>query len=746
VGGTLTISPFYQFNIGELSPKEQSTNWFRPAGQATFSLSNRGNSTTLFQLEGVDTQQGCSFEFDIPGETTSLATRVELRLPPEETVAIPIQIIPHSRSLFLRGLNYSYTITALTLEGVHTPLSILGQLKTKPLIRLWHVILFMLFTMVLLSYIFRPQARELKVNGQIVSQEVKVGTPVTLSWEASRFAVVRVECKAAGECPPASILDQPVGQMVIEPTADAIYVLQARNLLSEVPIVGPALFQPSKESPLVIVTPVRPLIQDFSVNTDTILSGQPVTLRWEVDNADEVILRTNDAPEALATAQHIGQKTESLEADTVYILEAKNSYGPDTKNLRVKVSTPTPTLTPFPPTATPIPTPFVKTFFADRDTINPGDNVTISWEVIGADIVSVQPIGNEVPPVQTLSQSPQESTIYTLSASNGPVRIEPRTIEVKVNTPTPAPEQPIIQVFTASESEVTKGDNTGVLLSWSITGNPETIELVGPNGLALPILEAQSSLSVTVNDSASFILTALTENLKDSKAVQINGIDPTPTPTPTPPPLPEANIELFQISQPVGPQVIDLGGSNPHRYQVQVNTTVTFLWQVNSAAVQAILTEDGVTPISQGVPFMMHNVIISKAGSFVLTAENAEGQRDQRTISIEITDQLPPHPPFNVAVEEDVAGNQNILTWDWTFNPARSNIVGFRVYRLDDPNGNATRIADESILTVEATKRYIDQVNPTCGRAYYVRAVYRDISGQLQESGASTNTWYTGQC
>jgi hypothetical protein len=186
-------------------------------------------------------------------------------------------------------------------------------------------------------------------------------------------------------------------------------------------------------------------------------------------------------------------------------------------------------------------------------------------------------------------------------------------------------------------------------------------------------------------------------------------------------------------------------GGDPPVYRIQENTPTTFQWSVNVAAVQAVLTSAG-SPVGEGVPIGSSTIPMSGLGTvqFVLTAQNNQGQKTSKTILVVITEQDPPNPPFNVNGNEQT-DVQNTITWDWTFDPAKRDIIGFRVYRADLPGNSFAEIADENDLD-KNSDTFVDTINPTCGRAYYVVAVYQNSQGVKQETSASANSWYSAPC
>jgi hypothetical protein len=190
-GGTLIINPYYEFGMGELSPKQQTISWFKQFGYVYLSVINKGNSNALFNLEGVDDERACSFEFQVPGEEVGLAKQAELQLPPDTTITIPTRVTPHSRRLFgLRGHNYSFTITTRLAEAeqAQAPRSQLGQLKHKPLFGIWQILLLLLLIILLILYLFRPVIYIFSAE----PKTVRAGDEVILRWRASPFANLRI--------------------------------------------------------------------------------------------------------------------------------------------------------------------------------------------------------------------------------------------------------------------------------------------------------------------------------------------------------------------------------------------------------------------------------------------------------------------------------------------------------------------------------------------------------------------------
>ncbi|MEJ2762016.1 MAG: FHA domain-containing protein [Gammaproteobacteria bacterium] len=346
-GATLTLNPYYEFAIGELSPRQQSVSWFKQSGQAMLPVANSGNSNVLLRLEGADDERACSFEFRVPGEAVSLATQAETRLSPEEAATIPVRITPRSRRLIsLRKHTYPFTITTTLLEGAQTPRMVLGQLKSAPLIGFWHILLMLLVLTSGIVFLFIP-GPDPRLWSEQGGRVAATDNELTLSYNASRFKrlgpdnifnringallKLKIERKLAGapdntyEAVEDS-LPGPAGAATDAPTLDVIYRLTVENFLS---LFLPRLAQTATYE--VTVVPVLPVIQVSPEETEVEL-GQPVTLAWTVEHADRLVLKTQDGliietfnqPEPAGSYQ-----IKSADADTVYIFEAYNLYTGD---------------------------------------------------------------------------------------------------------------------------------------------------------------------------------------------------------------------------------------------------------------------------------------------------------------------------------------------------------------------------------------------------------------------------------
>jgi hypothetical protein len=775
-GATLTLNPYYDFGIGELSPKQQSVSWFKQTGQAMLPISNKGNSDQFFRLDGTDDERACSFEFQVPGEAVGLASQAEMRVAPEEMVSIPIGVTPLSRRLFaLRKRTYPFNITTTLLESAQMPRTVLGQLKSAPLIGFWHLLLMLLLLMSGVVFLFIPGAgpqlcgepsQILWDCGQQKQQEVEAtDNQLTLFYNASRFAKLKpahvlnrvngaslgitLDRKLVGapdntyEVVEAG-LKRPNGPVSDAPTRSVVYRLRVDNWLS---LLIPRLAR--EATYLVTVGEVFPLIQVLPEQT-TVEVGELVTLSWETQYADRVVLKTQDGLvlETFADLDPTGASDTyevEPETDVVYIFEAHNLYtddNPVTANAAIDIF---------------VPPPVISFFVAQPNPIIEGTPVLLTWRVTGADTVSIESddpidrpidVGPDGPPI---NRQPTRTTLYTLKAVKGEATAVLRQ-EVGVTpapTPTPTPQPPVIEFFTISPDEVVKGDNEDVQLAWSVTGDTTNIEINEANLGKVAGLDKQGTLVVTSDQTTVYILTASYNDLSTSATVQLKVVEPTPLPPPTATPIPKPVIKKFQAFVGGVEAVVLSTSSDPKRivYKVPSGSAVTLGWEVINEP--SNVTVRGPTdlefpdrdPVEQGFQSDPYLLAVAADGTFRLKAENESGSdtyfleiKDTYFLEIKAGAETPPPAP-----EDFTYNGSGNFTWSYNhvdrLDGGTDDITGFKIYRTPH----------HLMATLSKTDLSWNLSSGSCVNGiYYIVAIYDDefLGDTDLESDAAADSWH----
>jgi|LGOV01.1.fsa_nt_gb hypothetical protein len=154
--------------------------------------------------------------------------------------------------------------------------------------------------------------------------------------------------------------------------------------------------------------PQPPEIHYFEANPPTISRGQSSTLKWEISNAARVRIEPG-----IGNVGASGLKMVSPTETTEYTLIAENEAGERIERSRVEVGIPTPT---------------IHRFSANPLSMTRGQRSTLSWETSNAEIVRIEPGIGDVSASDSRTVIPEETTTYTLIATNE----EGKTVEGKV--------------------------------------------------------------------------------------------------------------------------------------------------------------------------------------------------------------------------------------------------------------------------------------------------------------------------
>lgn len=195
-------------------------------------------------------------------------------------------------------------------------------------------------------------------------------------------------------------------------------------------------------------------------------AGEPVTIRWRVNNAQRVELR----PFGIELDPDLGEYTfeEGFEDTTTVDLVAANRFRSSRESLNIAVNVP-------------IVEPVIDEWTVFPEEITQGQEVTIRWNVANAESVTVQPFGT-VDSSGERKDKPQQTETYTIIATN-----QGRSVEQsqRVIVATPAPDAPKVTSFTIDPTTVVEGEGVNVTLAWE-TENADTVTIepgLGPVGL-----------------------------------------------------------------------------------------------------------------------------------------------------------------------------------------------------------------------------------------------------------------------
>jgi len=757
---TLTINPYYDFAVGEMSPKALSLSWSRAEGAVTIPIRNNGNSVAQFVLDAADDERRCSFEFEVPGEEATLAMRAGLNLPPGGSHSVPVIVTPPRRLIALKRQMYGFTITTSLLQGDQTPRSLMGRVTMRPLFGFVHIALFAIAVVSLITFLFMPnQSPGLQAN---VSSTETYKEEISLEFNTYRFpnrkpknvfnmlnaaalnSTLAYKPDDAVEWEILSEPDDPSGAIRHKPHANGKYRVRADTWVSK---LLPLLRGETERQ--ITVPPIPPRILSFVASPQTIDVGETVTVTWVISDAETVMLDLGSGEESRDDLEG-GQERIALDRSTTFVLKAKNIFDEVTQVETVNVR----------PTPTPPPPPAINAFTAKPTELvyGEGNQTALSWDVttympdtkIEISILGSNPIAIGLDPKGTITVPVADTTVFMLSAS---YEEQVSTLQTMVSflepTPTPEPPPPTIELFQGTPNEVVAGDSQVVNLIWKVK-DATSVEITGPS-LSLSGLQPNGDIDVTVDETTLFVLTAYNGDATTSQPLEIKAIDPTPTPTPVPPP---PVIRFFTAQGPVDAvtqQSVSADGLTTV-YNVLAATSVQLSWLVDDA--------DEITLFGPGITEGVGNQgtrdigqVISN-GTYQLNASN-DGGSATATVIIQVQ-LVPPPPPYDVT---GVRGT-DMVTITWRYDSSsfqKPYFIGFKIYSADvsadstDTDfyevGDWRKAAPDDPPLVKYTFIHDLAGSDTCGRAYYVTAIYQDVLTSIEEeTDASTNSWYSIPC
>ncbi len=498
-GATLVINPFYEFTISDLSPRQLTVSWDERTATTSMSVTNQGNSQAHYRVTGSDDDNACSFEFLPPGENVRLANQSDFHLALDSTVVMPVFISARKRHLLgLRSRDLPFTVTASPLEGTQPPRAVMGRLYARPLIGPWLSLLILAGLFILAVFGFWP-----RMNLSVSATDIGAGQPVDVRW--SSWPPIFMSLKLNGQP-----LNESRGEITEYPLATTRYQLTGDTWASRLFAPG-SLFSISQT---VNVSPRVPQILRFQAQPPQVDSGAFTELSWSVQDADRLVMVSDTISQTLDTLE--GSLNVRVERQTVFTLKAYSKSLPGKvveQVLDVAVNAPPD-----------VPAPVIVDFRVEPATIVAGQPVMITWQVNGAETVSIQPLGDNLPPSGSISDTPTATTLYVLAASKGDqttnalrqitvLQPTPTPTPIPTETPTPAPEAPTIDLFTVTPAQPVQvdGQEVAVRLDWVVSGPTTDITLTGgPLGNdAFTQLNPQDGVTLYLQEDAIFVLRAI---------------------------------------------------------------------------------------------------------------------------------------------------------------------------------------------------------------------------------------------
>jgi hypothetical protein len=324
---------------------------------------------------------------------------------------------------------------------------------------------------------------------------ITAGGSSSLNWNVTGASTINIS--------PAPGTVGPAGTATVNPITTTAYTITAQ---------GP--FGAVSRSVVLTVNPA-PIAINFNANPALLQSGGSATLQWNVSGADTISI-----DQGIGNVSPNGIQVISPTQTTTYTLSARNASGIVTRTATVTVNPP-----------------IVANFSASPTNIYMGQSATLTWNVSGADTVTIDPGIGTVAPSGSVSVNPSSTTSYTLKASTSCcVLTKAAVVTVGTVYPynafgypydyynmypygTPYPFNPgytgltpFIEIFNASPSHVSSG--MPALLSWSVVGATSiTITGIGnvpPSGTRIVVPPVTTIYTLTASNAYTATTQAVT--------------------------------------------------------------------------------------------------------------------------------------------------------------------------------------------------------------------------------------------
>ena len=315
--------------------------------------------------------------------------------------------------------------------------------------------------------------------------QIEVGQSAILRWSASHGNLTIL--------PDIGRLDRANGARPVSPPRKTVYTLTAKNL-----------FGSAQRSLAVDVLPSvakQPVITLFEASPHAIKTGQPVVLKWSVQDAGKVSIEP--APDTAGLSRS-GTRKVSPKVTTTYTLTAMGNGESAIAKTTVTVA-PAPTLSLT-----------IVRFVSDKSDIPVGGSATLKWAVIGyARSLGIDHGIGKVKAEGTCKVTPSSKTTYTLTAvARGG---EPVTAAATVNV-LPAPR--IDRFEAAWDGQVWK-------LHWAVSG-PATRISIQPDIGVVSSSSPPDGLPLKSPSADRYTLTAVGTGGSISKDVPLQPAADTP--------------------------------------------------------------------------------------------------------------------------------------------------------------------------------------------------------------------------
>lgn len=413
--------------------------------------------------------------------------------------------------------------------------------------------------------------------------------------------------------------------------------------------------------------PVLPIIESFEADTEQIDPGALVNLSWQVTDASMGELLADGAVVHTLEASELAEGSFSVTPSetTTYELSVSNEDGEDTSSLTITVN--------------PLPRPTINSFTTSSTQIILGESITLSWDVQGADSISIRDAADmtvfesqddAVVAMGFVELSPTLETSYTLTAYNLQGDTSASTMNIIVESP------PVIHDFAASKTvDVVPGE--AIELTWDVSG-ANTIE----------IRDQDDALVIDSMDATGAVMATTSSSTTSYTLLAINGAGEV--------------SEQIDIALLGAPSILSFTASKQD--DLLFNENITLSWEVSEAVTVEIRDQTNATLHTSNMATGSFSLDIQADTTFTLVAQNptADASQDLTVTLLKV----PVINAFTASKTTDVSPGEDV-DFSWDVSGADTIEISAAMSSLHSSSsdmGSVTlAVPDSAIYTLTAT-------------------------------------------
>jgi hypothetical protein len=402
---SLVVKPYSSLQV-EINPKRAIATFLHHANVVEVTVTNLSNHEETLDLYASDPEDACAYDFE----------KDRITLKPGHSETVPVRIEPVNRPILGSTRLYGYTITARSVTDSFVSASANGQLERHALLSIVALAILVIIALGTAAFfMFRPHPAVIN-SFNVSPRQIVAGESVTVSWDVSNAN------EGIFILPENIRKSTPAGSMKIALDTTTTFTLIARY--------GGG--KEIKQSVTAVVTPApipaKPKIVSFTGSQKRVHEGETVTLSWNVEGVKTIVLNPLGVQKEwpLYTSQEVKPETT-----TTYVLAAQGPGGTVNKSVTVEVVPVTQSIA------------LINGFKAKPEKVVAGQKASLSWSVDNAVSIEIDNgVGASLKPKGKVEVTPQNTTIYTLRATDNKGNITSKTVTLTVTPPEPPPVNP----------------------------------------------------------------------------------------------------------------------------------------------------------------------------------------------------------------------------------------------------------------------------------------------------------------